>query len=86
MRWSELQSGLPSVERDASASVIPSNKIGLDLSRSLTMLRSSGAYARGMYACEGAHDLQAVSSRATPSDHRAHQPSPVERRVVAAWL
>jgi hypothetical protein len=55
MRTNELQARLPSVERDAPTSDIPYNTMGLDLSRSLTMPRSSGAYARRIYACEGGH-------------------------------
>jgi hypothetical protein len=57
---------------------------GLDLSRSLTTPRSSGAYAHGMNACEGVEDLQAVSSRATPGDHGTCSPSLFEPRVLMA--
>jgi hypothetical protein len=55
MPWSELQAKLPSVERDAPISGIPWNIMSLDISRSLAMPRSSGAYARRMYAGEGGH-------------------------------
>jgi hypothetical protein len=42
-------------ERAASNTAVcrTQNSMGLDFSRSLAMLRTSGACARGMYACHG---------------------------------
>jgi hypothetical protein len=47
MRLSELQARLPSAQRDEPTSGTSWNAMGLDLSRSLAVPRSSGAYARG---------------------------------------
>jgi hypothetical protein len=55
MRLSELQARLPSTQRDEPTSGSSWDAMGLDLSRSLAVPRSSGAYARGMYACEDGH-------------------------------
>jgi hypothetical protein len=55
MPQNELQARLQSVERAVPTSGTPWNTMSLDRSRSHAMPRSSGAYARGMYACEGGH-------------------------------
>lgn len=55
MQQDGLQARLPSAERDGPTSGTSWDTMGLDLSRSLAMPRSSGAYACGMYACEAGH-------------------------------